>query len=158
MCYHRDPPEMPCGGEGVVWSCPTGARLSCSPPACSWYLWAPGGTGHVGPDAKPLVSASNPLFQRSELPHCSCHFTKLLLAAGIAKLRWMVHLHHVWTEPVTLTGHLCPGTSTYRARSVFSQLLSSHTNPDTKPEQQNSPTAFGHWLLNGLCRPRQLGR
>lgn len=29
MCYHRDPPEMPCDGERVVWSCPMGARLSC---------------------------------------------------------------------------------------------------------------------------------
>lgn len=86
---------------------------------------------------------------------------KTLLAAGIAKLRWMVHLHHVWTEPVTLTGHLCPGISTSRAGSVFagiSQLFASHINPDTKPEQHSSPTAFGHWLLNGLGGPRQLGR
>lgn len=31
-CCLGDPPEMPCDGEGVMWSCPTGARLSCSPP------------------------------------------------------------------------------------------------------------------------------
>lgn len=72
---------------------------------------------------------------------------KTLLAAGIGKLRWMVHLHHAWTEPVTLMGHPYLGISTSRARSVvlgISQLLASHTNHDTKPEQQNSPTAFGH--------------
>lgn len=29
MYYHRDPQEMSCDGEGVMWSCPTSARLSC---------------------------------------------------------------------------------------------------------------------------------
>lgn len=29
MSYHRDPQEMSCDGERVMWSCPTTARLSC---------------------------------------------------------------------------------------------------------------------------------